>query len=68
MRARGSHCLPDTKALLDTLQATARENADRGFGDALKGAKDATLNNMPLPYLEKIIRLTPQSTPFYQIT
>ena len=43
MRARGSHCLPDTKALLDTLQATARENADRGFGDALKGAKDATL-------------------------
>jgi hypothetical protein len=38
---------PDTKALLDTLQATARENADRGFGDALKGAKDATLNNMP---------------------
>ena len=53
---------------MDTLQATARENADRGFGDALKGAKDATLNNMPLPYLEKIIRLTPQSTPFYQMT
>lgn len=37
---------PDTKALLDQLQATARQNAEKGFGEALKDAKPVDVSGV----------------------
>ena len=37
---------PDTQALLANLQATARANASKGFGDALNGAKPVDVSGV----------------------
>lgn len=45
---------PDVPALLANMKQIASANAQQGFGAALNGARNVNLNNMPLPYLEKI--------------
>jgi hypothetical protein len=45
---------PDVPALLAGMKQTAAQNAATGFGQALGNAKPVNLNNLPLPYVEKI--------------